>query len=234
MKKLISIAIFSITLLLIIYSFSLAGPVPDTGQTKCYGYDNLGEIPCPQPGERFHGQDAQYNINPQSYTKLDANGNDLPDSATEWVMVRDNVTGLIWEIKQAKDGNADYSDPHDADNKYTWYNSDPETNGGNAGTAGDGTDTEDFINALNSERFGGYSDWRMPTVKELSSIVNSGTYYPAINTAYFPNTMSSYSWSATTSVYGTATAWTLFFGDGHIYYPIKSNSLYVRAVHGGK
>ena len=74
MRKLISIAAFSITLLLIIYSFSLAGPVPDTGQTKCY--DNSGEIPCPQPGEPFHGQDAQYNINPQSYTKLNANGNE--------------------------------------------------------------------------------------------------------------------------------------------------------------
>ena len=32
--------------------------LPDTGQTKCY--DNSGEIPCPAPGERFYGQDAQY------------------------------------------------------------------------------------------------------------------------------------------------------------------------------
>lgn len=233
MRKLISIAIFSITLLLIIYSFSLAGPVPDTGQTKCY--DDAGnEITCPQPGEPFHGQDAQYNINPQSYTKLDAQGNDLPDSATNWVMVRDNVTGLIWEVKQAKDGNADYSNPHDADNKYTWYNSDPETNGGNAGTAGDGTDTKDFINALNSERFGGYSDWRMPTVKELSSIVNSGTYYPAINTAYFPNTISFPYWSSTTYQYGTFCAWHMSSSSGYLDASSKSFLRDARAVHGGK
>ncbi len=72
--------------------------------------------PLPASGEDFHGQDAQYVTNPRSYTKLDASGNDLPDSAASWTMVRDNVTGLIWEVKQAKDGVKDYSNPHDADN----------------------------------------------------------------------------------------------------------------------
>lgn len=67
-------------------------PIPDTGQTKCYD-DGGNEItPCPQPGEPFYGQDAQHICNPHSYTKLDASSNDLPDTATEWVMVRDNVT----------------------------------------------------------------------------------------------------------------------------------------------
>ena len=59
-------------------------------------------------------------------------------------MVRDNVTGLFWEVK-TDDGSI-----HDKDNTYTWYDSNPATNGGNAGTAGEGTDTEDFIEALNS------------------------------------------------------------------------------------
>jgi hypothetical protein len=82
--------------LLALPCIALASPVPDTGQTKCY--DNTQEITCPQPGEDFYGHDAQYDINPQSYTKLDETGNDLPDEAPwPWVMVRDNVTGLIWE-----------------------------------------------------------------------------------------------------------------------------------------
>jgi len=88
----------------------LASPIPDTEQTKCY--NNTSEITCPNPGEPFYGQDAQYITNPQSYTKLDANGNDLPDEATEWVMVRDNVTGLIWESK------TDDNSIHDKDNTY--------------------------------------------------------------------------------------------------------------------
>ncbi|MFC1893662.1 hypothetical protein ACFLYR_06525 [Chloroflexota bacterium] len=32
--------------------------VVDTGQDKCY--HNAREISCPQPGEAFYGQDAQY------------------------------------------------------------------------------------------------------------------------------------------------------------------------------
>ncbi|KJR40366.1 hypothetical protein MCHI_003737 [Candidatus Magnetoovum chiemensis] len=49
----------------------------------------------------------------------------------------------------------DYTNPHDADNTYTWYDGNPATNGGYAGAAGEGTDTEDFIKALNDSKFGG-------------------------------------------------------------------------------
>ncbi len=84
--------------------------VPDTGQTLCY--DTPGNIiTCPSPGQALYGQDGNYSINPMSFTKLDAHGNDLPDSATTWYMVRDNVTRLIWEMKNNKDGKADYSNP---------------------------------------------------------------------------------------------------------------------------
>ena len=129
-------------------------------------------IPCPSPGQPFYGQDGNYSINPMSYTKLDGSGNALPDSAASWVMVRDNVTGLIWEMKTNKDGVKNYNDPHDADNTYTWYDSNPATNGGNVGTPGNGTDTEDFINALNNAHYGDYSDWRLPTIKELAYTVD--------------------------------------------------------------
>ena len=78
------------------------GIVPDTGQTKCYNKTDV--ITCPSPGQPFYGQDANYTINPMSYTKLDGSGNALPDSAPSWVMVRDNVTGLIWEMKTRRMG----------------------------------------------------------------------------------------------------------------------------------
>ena len=216
-------------------------PLPDTGQTKCY--DNEKEISCPQPGEDFYGQDAHYPINPQSYTKLDAQGNDLPDDAAEWMMVRDNVAGLIWEIK-TDDGSV-----HDKNNMYTWYDSNPGTNGGDPGTPGDGTDTGDFINALNTEKFGGFSDWRLPTIRELSSIVNIGRYNPAIDTEYFANIpdyslINTYStlicyWSSTTNANSPGQAWfTMFAGGSNDYYYYrdtdKSKSLYVRAVRGGQ
>jgi len=83
------------TVFLVIFAiFTLIGmafagwPIPDSGQTKCY--NDTAEIPCPAPGEDFYGQDAQYTTNLRSYTKLDAGGNDLSDSAASWTMVRDN------------------------------------------------------------------------------------------------------------------------------------------------
>ncbi|MCX5896253.1 MAG: DUF1566 domain-containing protein, partial [Proteobacteria bacterium] len=150
-----------------------------------------------------------------------------------WVMVRDNVTGLIWEEKHNKDNVKNYADPNDADNTYTWYDSNPATNRGGAGTPGDGTDTEDFINDLNAQNFGGFSDWRLPTIKELSYIVNSGTSNPSINTFYFPNTQSSNYWSSTTDTFTGWWAWGVHFESGGVNYYDKSHTYYVRAVRGG-
>ncbi|MEA2013790.1 MAG: DUF1566 domain-containing protein [Thermodesulfobacteriota bacterium] len=216
MTRITTTMAFSVILTLAISVCTLAGPVPDTGQTKSYT-DTFGE-------------DSDYKINPPSYTKLDGQGNDLPDDASSWVMVRNNVTGLIWEVK-TDDGSI-----HDKDNEYTWYDSNPGTNGGNAGTPGDGTDTEDFIDALNAENFGGFSDWRLPSIKELSSLVNSDIAYPGptINTAWFPRTVSSNYWSSTTYASGASYAWRVAFNYGYVYYHGKSSSYYVRAVRAGQ
>jgi len=218
MKKAAKVLVFLTIAILAISVCALAGPVPDTGQTGDY--------------TATFGEDSDYNINPQSYTKLDASGSDLPDDATSWVMVRDNVTGLIWEAKQNKDDTPDFANPNDADNTYTWYDKNPETNGGDAGSYGDGKNTGAFIQALNDANFGGHSDWRMPTAKELASIANSETYNPAINTGYFPNTVSSYYWSSTTDAYSTVNAWSVWYINGRGISIGKSSSNYVRAVRG--
>ena len=195
---------------------AFAGYVPDTGQANCHSF--FPEIPCPQPGEPFYGQDAQYITNPHSYTKLGYGSVELPDNATEWIMVRDNVTGLIWEVK-TDDGSI-----HDKDNSYTWYDSNPATNGGWAGEPGSGTDTEDFINDLNASQFGGYSDWRMPTIKELSFIRHMDRFDPIIDTIYFPNTRYDVYWSSTTYVYDLRKAWYFSFASGYMACWNKSNS----------
>ena len=178
---------------------SVPNPIPDTGQTQSYT-DTFGE-------------DSDYTINPPSYTKLDAQGYALPDEASSWSMVKDNITGLIWEVK-TDDGSI-----HDKDDSYTWYDAQSV-----------------FIASLNAEQFGGFSDWRLPTVKELSFIVNSGTYNPAINTTYFSNTMSFYYWSFTTHAGGyTDSAWCVAFGDGYVGTAYKLYmGCYVRAVRGGQ
>ena len=210
-----------------------AAPMPDTGQTTCY--DDIGNmIPCPSEGQDFYGQDANLVINPPSYTKLDIDGNPLPTTSEFWSMVKDNVTGLVWEVKTNRDDVANYNDPHDADNTYTWYDSNPVTNGGNAGTTGDGTDTEDFIRALNDSNFGGFSDWRLPTDTELAYIVDYSIPFPgpAIDTRYFPNTAASWYWTAATLDEWTENAWLVHFDYSYVHAYLKSNSLHVRAVRG--
>jgi len=176
-------------------------PIPDTGETKCY--DDDSEISCPQQGEDFYGQDAQYSCNPHSYTSL-----------TGGIMVQDNVTGLIWENK------TDDNSIHDKDNTYNWDDAQSV-----------------FIATLNSQNFGGYSDWRLPTIKELSFLVDRDRYDPSINTTYFPNTVSSGYWSSTTYADNPLLAWIVDFYFGNFGYNFKSYAGrydYVRAVRGGQ
>ncbi len=207
---------------------------PDTGQNKCY--NNSSEIECPASGEAFHGQDAQYN-GLRSYTKLGYNGVELPDDATladGWVMTRDNVTGLIWEVK-TDDGSI-----HDKDNNFTWCDTNPDTNGGDQGACADPAaedDTEAFIAKLNQDNFGGFSDWRMPTVKELSTLVNLGASdeAPAVDADFFPNTISDNYWSATTAADQPTWAWYVCFSNRCVddnYF--KTDRHWVRAVRGGQ
>jgi hypothetical protein len=228
--------IFGCIALLIFAAVALASPVPETGQTTCY--DEVGNIinPCPSISEPFYGQDANYSINPMSYTKLEKNGGVLSKDSKLWAMVRDNVTGLVWEVKTDLDGKPDYSNPHDADNVYVWYNS---TNGGYAGTQGNGVttfDTEEFINALNEDEFGGYTDWRLPTIKELDSIVNYNipSPGPTINPAFFPSTQSYYFWCSTNYAFDKDSAWAVTFYSGVNDHVSKNdfNRFYARAVRG--
>jgi len=178
---------------------SLSGKIPDTGQTASYT-DTFGE-------------DSDYRINPPAYTKLDANGKELSDSVTSWAMVKDNVTGLVWENKTDDGGT------HDKDDTYTWQNA-----------------QDVFIARLNSERFGGYSDWRLPTVPALSTLVhadkpNSG---PTIDTAYFQHTMPTDYWSSTTNVEDPEHAWLVSFYYGSVFYNNRSRGYHVRAVRGAQ
>lgn len=66
----------------------------------------------------------------------------------------------------------------------------------------------------------GSSDWRLPDVKELSSLVtiipSDETYYaPAISATYFPTAKSDY-WSSTTIKYSTEYAWYVRFSSGGV------------------
>ena len=136
--------------------------------------------------------------------------------------VTDSTTSLVWE-KLSDDGSI-----HDQDNTYNWANA-----------------TAVKVAALNSAVFAGYSDWRVPTIEELQSIVNlaygNPTVSPVFNTSCAPGctvlncscTVSSVYWSSSTHASTPADAWIVFFYDGHTFALTKTDNYYVRAVRGG-
>ncbi len=87
---------------------------------------------------------------------------------------------------------------------------------------------------------GGHTDWRMPDVNELQSIVEYTAYDPAISdpecSKYgpFPNTVSNFYWSSTSSASSNSSVWGVNFKDGDITTGTKTGSYYVRAVRGGE
>ncbi|WP_417913186.1 DUF1566 domain-containing protein [Candidatus Electronema sp. TJ] len=200
-------------------------PLNDTGITWSGNYASGNNTACiastTPDGDNVvaaqdcsHGRDVTHNDDSDghvgfSYTKLDSNGMPLADQSadyatTPWACVKDNVTGLIWEVK-TDDGGL-----HDKDDTYTWYNTNPTTNGGADGSADNGgntcygydssnaatfCNTQAYVNRVNAAGWCGASDWRMPTRKELEGLVHRGRYSPTIDISYFPDTTNGWYWS---------------------------------------
>ncbi|MBK6999010.1 MAG: DUF1566 domain-containing protein [Rhodoferax sp.] len=75
--------------------------------------------------------------------------------------------------------------------------------------------TFDQANALTGTvTFAGQSDWRMPNIRELQTIVDRSVYRPAIDSVVFPNTPNSVFRSSSPDVDNSGNVWLVNFGDG--------------------
>lgn len=215
------------------------GPTHPAGQDCHHGRDAAAAastLPAKTGGSALNNGVA----NGFDFTKISNSGNPLPASATlgsganDWACTRDNVTGLVWEVKTT-------SGLRSQGHTYTWYDSaspDGHTgtaNGGSCETAGR-CDTEKYVQDVNAAGLCGAADWRMPTVKELEGIVDFGRVNPAIDPDYFPNTPPSDVWSGSPNAGDSDYAWVVFFrnGDASNSNSNRGGGLHVRLVRGGQ
>ena len=179
-------------------------PFPDTGQTKFYG--DSKEINRPSEGQAFFGQDAHNQPRvPRSYTKLGHSGIELP-ADTEHI---DKGGPWIMTRDNATGLVWELITKGNRGIEYTW---------------------EEALTYAEKLELGGYTDWDLPTVKELNSLVDRGVYYPAIDTNWFPNTLSSRYWSSTAYPFNHNYAWRVNFWEGWFQANLKEETYYVRAV----
>jgi formylglycine-generating enzyme required for sulfatase activity len=128
-------------------------------------------------------------------------------SAENQPVVTDNVTGLMW-----------------------WgcvYGLDGDTCG--SGTAHDGDWTRRLYGCEKST-WGGHADWRLPSVVEIRSLVDTRFASPAIDPIAFPNTRNDTTWSSTSHAPEPSRAIFVDFNHGGAYYLDKLNLRLRRCV----
>jgi hypothetical protein len=109
---------------------------------------------------------------------------------------------------------------------------------GQSGTACSGTESiqtwQAALTTAANSSFAGYSDWRLPSVKELQSLVETGCHSPSINGVRFPNTPSNSFWTSTTVASNASNARVVNFSSGNVNGSVKSGNLGVRLVRAGQ
>ncbi|MGK5090930.1 DUF1566 domain-containing protein [Deltaproteobacteria bacterium TL4] len=75
-----------------------------------------------------------------------------------------------------------------------------------------------------------YSDWRLPTKKELMRIINYGMYEPAIDTIFFPTSVSSAVWSSTVDSNDSNNVFAVSLGYGYVFSGSKTSEMYIKCV----
>ena len=237
------------------------GALNDTGQIRCLNAAGKALEACSDTntGNASHrpGQDGRFGRDPAAanpaqsgltkpagsggsggfvFTPLDVNGNAIPLNGSPPVpsntprCIKDNVTNLIWEVKTDDNG------LQDMDWIYGWG----ANNTGNCypSQSPAGCGSNNYITALNAANVcavSGAGPWRLPTRRELLSIVDHDSASGlAIDSAYFPNTAGDVYVSADAYAPVPASAWSVDFGYGETFSSNTAPLYHVRLVRSGQ
>jgi len=120
--------------------------------------------------------------------------------------VTDNMTGLMWvKAPHSLTGNSE---------RMTWNNA------------------IDYCNGLS---YAGHSDWRLPNVRELRSLIDYGQFNPALPSEHpFSGVQAPGYWSSSTHAEYTSTAWYVNLFYGNLYSDIKTYPYRVWPVRAGQ
>ena len=88
-----------------------------------------------------------------------------------------------------------------------------------------------WVRVLNSRGHAGYSDWRLPTVEEAASLLESSKSNGLYIDPIFSNDQE---WIWTGDEYGSEGAWGVYFGNGLVFWVNFASEFYVRPVRSGK
>lgn len=144
------------------------------------------------------------------FQKLDAQGCCLANSSKNWAAVFDHKTQLTWEIK-SKNG-----DLHDREQIFTWQ------------------EGYNYINRVNQEAFCGHSDWRMPTVEELKTLIDPSQMDDwKIDHHYFddqPSAQTQWFWTQSGDKHDIERSWAVLFSRGDAYCNRQAYQDHIRLV----
>ncbi|HPB80892.1 MAG TPA: DUF1566 domain-containing protein [Spirochaetota bacterium] len=134
-------------------------------------------------------------------------------------IVRDNTTGLVWiRCTLLKSG----------------INPDPFCNNTSSTDIFTWNEAVNSCSNLNKSQYRGYSNWRLPNVRELQSSADyAHGKIPSINEKAFPNTKSKEYWTSTSHANSPGDfKWFMNFYNGTVSWNWSSTKYFVRCVAG--
>ena len=129
----------------------------------------------------------------------------------------DSDTGLMWEMKTEEN----------IGHKYVWSQENVAQAQNPELLTDDVKDAFSYADKLNSNGFGGYDDWRVPTLEELKTLLTNKNYF--IKDELSKNSSGDY-WSSTTNKRDKGSAWIVYFGGGYVNGISNDANVYVRCV----